>query len=142
MPIIKTVGVPRQYKSEEEPRQYKLSGSLKWEMTDRYGYPVKLSEIRGERIDTVLSNQSDGVTSQSIRYSISLKKLDEDGWGHYNCDVYEGKLSLYSTIGDGSNHIRIKLKCEDLVRAEELVQLLIEGNNLEVMPVHRAGFKR
>lgn len=141
MPTIKTIRIKQEHRKEETPRQFKVMGSLRWEMTDYYGYPVELSQIRNERIDGLLSAQSD-VHQEDIRYSLSLRKIDEDGWGHYNIDWYQGKLTLYSTVYDDSQpHLRIKLNSDSFERSEELVGLLIQGNNLELMPVSRADFK-
>lgn len=136
MPTIRTVAIPKQYKHQEEPRQFKVFGNLRWEMTDEYGYPVKLAQIRNERIESVLSDDNSADVNGSIRYSIALRKIDEEGWGHYTIELWKGKLSL---IGE---HLAVKLNCVDLIEAEGLIKLLIDGNNLEVMPVHRAGFRR
>lgn len=136
MPIIRTVKIPKQYKVEEEPRQFKVCGNLRWEMSDEYGYPVKLAEIRNERIESVLSDDNSADVNGSIRYSIALRKTDEEGWGHYRIELWKGKLSL------SGEHLNVKFKCEDLIQAEGLIKLLIDGNNLELMPVSRADFRR
>lgn len=142
MPTIRTIGIKKEHRKEETPRQFKVVGGLRWEMTDHYGYPVELSQIRNERIDGLLSGSLDDTYQEDIRYSVSLRKTDEDGC-HYNIDWYRGKLSLYSTVDDeGQSHLRIKLKCNDFVAAENLIKLLIEGNSLELMPVSRSDFKR
>lgn len=139
---VKTVKIPRLAHQQEHQRQFKVIGSLRWEMTDHYGYPVELNQIRNDRIDSVLSNvQSDDVL-ESVRYSLALVKRDGSGWCHYNIDLYGGKLNLYSTVDDEStSHLRIKLNCSDFVTAESLVKLLCQSNNMELMPVSRCDFK-
>jgi hypothetical protein len=141
MPIIKTIKVRGEDVKKEPSRQYKVIGGLRWEMTDHYGYPIELSQIRNDRIDGLLSGSNDDVL-ESVRYSISLKKRDEGGWGHYNIDFYKGKLNLYSTVDDEStSHLRIKLNCKDFETAQKLIELICQSNDMEVMPLHRSEFK-
>lgn len=152
MKVITRVVSTRSNSSSNNPRendasQFKVIGKYRWEMTDEYGYPVKLSQVRNERIDNILDESPRGYNNSeeclsSIRYSISMRKRDEDGWGHYNFDLFKGKLSLYSTVDDEStSHLRIKFNCTDFTTAESLIDLVIQSNNMEVMPIHLATFK-
>lgn len=140
MPIIKRIKVREEDIKKEPSRQYKVIGGLRWEMTDHYGYPIELSQIRNDRIDGLLSESNQDVL-ESVRYSVALKG-EESSWSYYNCDLYKGKLNLYSTVDDDSqSHLRIKLNCADFQKAEELIQLICQSNDLKVMPIHRSDFK-
>jgi len=115
----------------EIKRNFKECGSLRWEVTDRYGDYLPPDIIRDDRISEVLDEGS----SLEVIYTINLKKLDESGWGQYSI-VFEPKnqtLKLYP-LSDGD--IRVNLVSKTLQESEKLVEMLCSGNNMQVMPAY------
>ena len=115
----------------EIKRNFKECGSLRWEVTDRYGDYLPPDIIRDDRISEVLDEGS----SLEVIYTINLKKLDESGWGQYSI-VFEPKnqtLKLYP-LSDGD--IRVNLVSKTLQESENFVEMLCKGNNMEVMPAY------
>jgi hypothetical protein len=113
-------------------RHFKESGSLIWEVTDKYGDPLPLDVIRDDKICEVL----DGTSSLEVIYTITLKKLDERGWGTYSI-VFEPRyqiLKLYSLAG---GDIKVNLSSKTLEESEKLVEMLCKGNIMEVMPAYK-----
>lgn len=121
-------------KVKDKERQFKECGSFRWEITDKYGDFLPLSEVRDNTINDVLNEES-----MEVIYTIGLKRDDrvERGWGLYNV-MFTPKyheLKLYS-LGDGDNKVRVNLKCKTLQECESLINMLCEGNSMKVMPAY------
>ena len=70
-----------------------------------------------------------------IRYGLSLRKKDEDGFGMYGLDFNLDKslLSLYSMSDrESSELLRISLPCYRLEDCDYLIDLICRGNNMHV----------
>lgn len=112
-------------------REFKECGPLRWEITDKYGDSLSVSEVRDSVINEVLND--DGI-SLDVIYSISLKKNDEHGWGLYNMifDPRYQMLKLYPL--SENNGVRVSLVCKRLQDCEALVDMLVKGNNMTIQP--------
>ena len=135
MSTINIFGNTIEYQSGIYNEKYLVHESLRWHITDVYGWDMNQSEIREMKLDEILESKKES----SYLYNLSLRKKDEDGWGHYTI-TFNGKvLKLYST-SDGP--LRIELKCDSFEKADDLVHMLIEGNNLSLFPVSEASFTK
>ena len=109
MSTINIFGNTIEYQSGIYNEKYLVHKSLRWHITDVYGWDMNQSEIREMKLDEILESKKES----SYLYNLSLRKKDEDGWGHYTI-TFNGKvLKLYST-SDGP--LRIELKCDSLNR--------------------------
>lgn len=126
------------YKDKNKESYYLVKGGLRWEVTDNYGWPISKSETRDVIISEVLSSISD----KKLEYNISIKKNDEEGWGQYTALFNGKKLKIYSLADDDStSHLRVNFNCSSFEEAEKLINLVMDGNNMELYPVSKSSFK-
>ena len=137
MSVVQTIKIGSQtidYKETEVSDGYVTHGKLRWAITDEYGWPIKKDEFRDMKLEVILN----GVDNKSnYIYNLSLQRPGEKGWGHYSVYLYfkEKRLKL------SGEELNINLKCTDFEEAENLVNLLIEGNGLVLMPISKSEFK-
>lgn len=118
-----------------------ITNSLRWEVIDEYGWTIKseddklffIAENRNSYSEIILDN-----LSIEHLYKLSLRRKVKD-IGSFdihiiNLDLKKKKLSLYPFSEGG---VRVSLKCEDFERAEELIYMLMEGNDLELAPISK-----
>lgn len=113
---------------------------VSWELTDPYGWPLSLtsftnkSVMREIRLDNLLNEEGEYA---DCLYTASLEG-DEAvyGKGYYKIS-WEKKTKLLSlwTISTDDKDLRIKLKAETIYDCDPLIKLIMESNNLKLMPV-------
>lgn len=140
MATINIFGNKIEYNDVVIETQFLIVGKLRWKMCDQYGWDIDKSTARDLKLDQVLNDEN----FTDIDYCLALRKLDESGWGQYNIILNFKKniLNFYSLSEDSSDKLRIKLKCIDFEQAEKLIDMLCEGNNLEICPVNISNFKK
>lgn len=105
---------------------------VSWELTDINGWPLSLtnhkSVIREIRLNNLL--EEDGEYKNCL-YSASL-----EGSGGFYKISWDNKSKLFSlwTI-NGDEQLRIKLCSETIYDCDSLIKLIMESNNLKLMPV-------
>jgi len=106
-------------------------GKLRWKITDEFGWNINKSDLRDMTIDKILDNK----INYNCNYYISLRKPDEEGWGYYSITLkpYTNKLKLSGDV------LNVTLNCKSLIDAEVLVNMLIEGNDLELLNNSKCG---
>lgn len=111
---------------------------VSWELTDEYGWPLAgdsaKSITRDMRIDDLLEEEGE---YNDCLYTASLEGNEfVYGKGYYKIS-WEKKTKLLSlwTIGTDDKELRIKLKSETIYDCDSLVQLLMDSNDLKLMPV-------
>ena len=120
------------YNYSKYERTFKSCSKYKWEVTDAYGKNLSNSQMRDSKINKVLNDEElvDAI------YSITLRKVDERGWGLYHCTFFpKESLLKFWPLGEESG-VRVDLFCEDINDADPLVDMIIKGNKMEVMPAH------
>jgi type II restriction/modification system DNA methylase subunit YeeA len=109
-------------------------GGLSWEVTDKYGWPVEKDAIRDAKINVIIGESN---TYEDCVYNISLSSKDHDMY-KIILDLSTKKFDFYtlgSIGGQANKELRISFKCDSFSRADELIKLIMEGNNLELTPV-------
>jgi hypothetical protein len=112
---------------------------VSWELTDPYGWPLSLtntskSVMREIRLDGLLNEEGE---YNDCLYTASLEGNEfVYGKGYYKIS-WEKKTKLLSlwTIGTDDKELRIKLKAETIYDCDSLVKLIMESNDLKLMPV-------
>lgn len=120
-------------------RNFKKCGTIKWEVTDQYGYTVDPDVIRDQKIGEILDTPSPDLFGKKleITYMINLKKPDEGGWGGQYSIVFipnKKMLKLYPLSNDRGE--RISLICNKLEDCEDLVKMITDGNKMNIMPAY------
>lgn len=111
-------------------------GKLSWEVTDQYGWPIGIDVIRDAKIDEII-----GVSDayEDCIYNISLQSKDHDMY-RVNLDLSAKKFEFFTlgSFGGAANtELRISFKCGSFSKAEELINMIMEGNDLELTPVSK-----
>ena len=106
---------------------------VSWELTDPYGWPLSLTNtsktiMREIRLDSLLNEE--GEYSECL-YSASLE--GDDGFYKISWDNKSKLFSLWTINGD--EQLRIKLCSETIYDCDSLVKLIMESNDLKLMPV-------
>ena len=123
--------------SKNENYTFYTFGSIRWQISDKYGWAIGKDVLRDIKIDDVLGNK----IIENCMYNIYLRKEDESGWGQYSITFDKKIIKLYSTSTSDSS-LRIDLKCDSFEDAEKFVIMLMDGNNLTLSPISQAGFKQ
>ncbi len=113
-------------------------GNLSWEVTDKYGWPVEKAAIRDARIDSLL-----GETASDFIYSICLSGKEDRTMHRAVLNFREGKMDFFTmgSFGGGAeNELRMSFRCASFSKADELIRMIMEGNDLELTPASRSGF--
>lgn len=110
-------------------------GGLSWEVTDKYGRPVNKDNIRDAKISVIIG-ESDSY--EDCIYNIYLQSKDHDMY-RVNLDLSAKKFDFFTlgSFGGANIELRISFKCGSFSRADELIKLIIEGNDLELTPVSK-----
>jgi len=87
MSTINIFGNNIEYQSGVYNEKYLVHKSLRWHVTDINGWDVSQSEIREMKLDEILESKKES----NYLYNLSLRKKDEDGWGHYTI-TFNGKI--------------------------------------------------
>lgn len=109
-------------------------GGLSWEVTDRYGWPVGKDAIREAKIDLIIGNS---YNYEDCIYNISLQSKDHDIY-RVILDLSKKKFDFFtlgSFAGSANNELKISFKCNSFSRADELIKLIMEGNDLTLTPI-------
>lgn len=108
-------------------------GGLSWEVTDKYGWPINKNNIRDAKINVIIG-ESDSY--EDCIYNISLQSKDHDMY-RVNLDLSAKKFEFFTLVsfGGANTELRISFKCDSFSRADELIKLIIEGNDLELTPI-------
>ena len=109
---------------------------VSWELTDPYGWPLSLtntskSVMREIRLDNLLNEEGEYA---DCLYTASLEEKDGNGYYKISWEKKTKLLSLW-TIGTDDKELRIKLKAETIYDCDPLIKLIMESNNLKLMPV-------
>lgn len=110
---------------------------VSWELTDEYGWPLSgdsaKSITRDMRIDDLLEEEGE---YQNCLYQASLESK-ESGLEHYKIcwETKTKKLTLWTIMSGGNRELRISLNSETIHGCDALVQLLMDSNDLKLMPV-------
>jgi hypothetical protein len=113
-------------------------GDISWEVTDKYGHPVEKEDIRDARIDTLFGDKA-----PDFMYNICLSGND-DRTTMYRAvlNFREGKMDFFtvgSFGGDAGKELSMSFKCNSFTKADELISMIMEGNDLELTPASRSG---
>lgn len=111
-------------------------GKLSWEVTDKYGWPVNKDNIRDAKISVIIG-ESDSY--EDCIYNISLQSKDHDMY-KVSLDLSTKKFDFFTlgSFGGGANReLRISFKCGSFSKAEELINMIMEGNDLELTPISK-----
>lgn len=106
---------------------------VSWELTDPYGWPLSLTNtsktiMREIRLDSLLNEE--GEYSECL-YSASLEGVD--GFYKISWDNKSKLFSLWTLSGD--EQLRIKLNSETIYDCDSLIKMIMESNDLKLMPV-------
>lgn len=104
---------------------------VSWELTDSYGWPLSLANIRDIRLDGLLNEEG---KCDDYLYTASLEEKDGNGYYKISWEKKTKLLSLW-TIDTDDKELRIKLKAETIYDCDPLIKLIMESNNLKLMPV-------
>lgn len=120
---------------------YQVCGKYRWQITDQYGWNIEPLKVK---LDTILTNQIQfNETGEPIQleFKICLQSNKMDFHRQIIC-VYKqvSELMITYSLLD-RDMIRIQLPCNSLERAEELVDLIREGENLKPFPLYSSSFK-
>lgn len=109
----------------------------KWEITDQYGHQLSNQHLREYNLYTVLnaSNQIDEL-NEKLKLNYSLK-ISNNSFNIHNAlySPIKNTLSIYPLTGDMD--IRVKFKASSIEECEYLLDLVMKGNNLELMPLNK-----
>lgn len=113
-------------------RNFYEQDKYRWEITDENGWDISKQEVRDNKINSVL----DGGLNINLNYKLSLRKPDDGGYGMYVAYFFprEKKLSIYG-LGDNPS-VRVRFNSQDIEQCEKYVDLVCEGNDMEIMPVN------
>ena len=109
----------------------------RWEITDKYGHSLSKEHLREYNLYNVLDTNSIEELNDSFELNYSLKIWNEKEFNIHNvlfCPNIE-KLSIYPLIGN-ERDIRVNFKADSIQKCEQLLQLILDGNNLEPMKLY------
>ena len=111
-------------------------GGLSWEVTDKYGWAVEKDAIRDAKIDMIIGNTD---YYDDCVYNLCLSSKDHDMY-KVILDLSSKKFDFFtlgSIGGEANKELRISFKCDSFSRADELIKLIMEGNDLELTPISK-----
>ncbi len=105
--------------------EYQIGRKYRFKITDKYGWDISKSQARDMRLSSVLDEKSSEVLYHI--YLVRPGKMDSStAW--LDLDKSELKIS-----GDD---IKIRFKCNSLIHAEEIIDMILEPNELKIAPVN------
>lgn len=111
----------------KEPVQseYQNGRKYRFKIVDKYGWDISKSQARDMRLTSVLDENSDD-TLYHMYLTRPGKILTAIVW----MNLGKSELKI------GGDDINIKFKCNSLIHAEEIIDMILEPNELEVAPVN------
>ena len=111
----------------KEPVQseYQIGRKYRFKIVDEYGWDISKSQARDMRLSSVLDEQSDGVL-----YHVYLTRPGKMETSIVYIDLNKGELKV------SGDDIMVRFKCNSLIHAEEIIDMILEPNELKVAPVN------
>ena len=106
-------------------------GKLSYEVTDKYGWDVDKATIRHSKINEIIG-ETDGY--EDCLYNITLQD-DQSCLYKINLDFSKNKLDIFtlgSFFGESKKDLRMTFNCDGFSKAEELIKMIMEGNDLSL----------
>ncbi len=122
-----------------DEKYYIISGKYRWKVTDQNGTVVNLVKYKIDSLigDNYIIKNVDGQEIE-LQYSVLLTSIKHDELKQI-ISIYRPDLNRLITYSlADSDNIRITLYCNSLERAEELVDLICDGENLQPYPINDA----
>ncbi len=119
------------------PDYYITNGKYKWKVTDQYGYNINLTKFKLNKLLNVKNPQTFFNKDIIIHYDICLTSINPNTYRQIML-IYKpemNKLKVYSLLD--TDETRITLPCDSLEQAEQLINLICKGEDLEPYPVHK-----
>jgi hypothetical protein len=104
--------------------EYQIGRKYRFKIVDKYGWDISKSQARDMRISSVLDENSDDTL-----HHMYLTRPGKMETAFVYIDLGKSELK----IGDAIN---IKFKCNSLIHAEQIIDMILEPNELEVAPVN------
>ncbi len=105
--------------------EYKIGSKYRFKITDMYGWDINKSQVRDMRISDVLGEKSD-----KVLYHVYLTRPGKMETPIVFIDLNKSELKV------SGDDIMVKFKCESLIQAEKIIDMILEPNGLEVAPVN------
>jgi len=111
----------------KEPVQseYQIGRKYRFRIVDEYGWDISKSQARDMRLSSVLDEKSDGVL-----YHLYLVRPGKMETSIVYIDLNKGELKV------SGDDINIRFKCNSLIHAEQIIDMILEPNELKVAPVN------
>lgn len=113
--------------------QFLTCDKYRFRVTDEHGDLVNLTKLKL----TELINTN---TKTEFHYDVKLAHADIKKYRSVMALYKKNKNEIIFYSLSESDKLRITLKCDSLKKAEELIDLVCEGENLQVVPVHKSNF--
>jgi hypothetical protein len=108
---------------ESVQSEYQIGRKYRFKIVDKYGWDISKSQARDMRLSSVLDEKSDDVL-----YHMYLTRPGKMETAVIYIDLNKGELKV------SGDDINIKLKCNSLIHAEQIIDMILEPNELEVAP--------
>jgi hypothetical protein len=105
--------------------EYQIGRKYRFKMTDMYGWDINKSQARDMRISDVLDEKSN-----EVLYHLYLTVPGKIDTPMVWIDLNKSELKI------SGDYIMVKFKCESLIQAEKIIDMILEPNGLEVAPVN------
>ncbi len=107
--------------------EYQIGRKYRFKMTDMYGWDINKSQARDMRISDVLYEKSN-----EVLYHLYLTVPGKIDTPMVWIDLNKSELKI------SGDDIMVKFKCESLIHAEQIIDMILEPNGLEVALVNLA----
>ncbi len=105
--------------------EYKIGRKYRFKITDMDGWDINKSQVRDMRISDVLNEKSN-----EVLYHLYLTVPGKIDTPIVWIDLNKSELKI------SGDYIMVKFKCESLIHAEQIIDMILEPNGLEVAPVN------
>ena len=105
--------------------EYQIGRKYRFKMTDMYGWDINKSQARDMRISDVLDEKSN-----EVLYHLYLTVPGKIDTPMVWIDLNKSELKI------SGDYIMVKFKCESLIHAEKIIDMILEPNGLEVALVN------
>lgn len=111
---------------DPQTSQYKIGKKWRFKITDKWGWDINKATCRDIKINNILNEEN----NENVLLHMYLTRPGKMEGAIVWINLKDGIMTI-----NGDN-INVKFHCQSLDRAEELIELILQPNELEVAPVN------